>query len=118
MRVLGLTAVIVLAASIAAVGATGSAARKQPQLRVVDLAPVTVKGRGFRARERVRVVAALEEQRRTRTVRASTLGTFTATFETLSAHRCSAGGTVEAIGALGSRGDAKIPRQPECPPPP
>ena len=118
MRIVGLTGALALVASVAAFGAAGSAARQQARLTVADLTPITVSGRGFRARERVRVVATLDEQRRSRMVRASSLGTFKVRFETLYEHPCSAGGTVRATGSLGSLAAAKVPPAPDCPPPP
>jgi hypothetical protein len=118
MRIASLTAALVVLTSIVAVGATASAERQQPRLMLAATAPVTVTGRGFRGRERVRLVATLDEQRRSRVVRASTLGTFTAQFDTLYKHPCSAEGTVRATGSLGSLAGTKIPPGPDCPPPP
>jgi hypothetical protein len=103
-----------------AVGGPGpaDAKRPHPHLRVAASAPVKVSGTYFRARERVKIVVVLEEQQSSRFVRASRLGSFTTAFATVYVHPCSSGGTVTAIGSLGSRAAAKIPPQPECPPPP
>jgi hypothetical protein len=80
-------------------------------LRVADLTPFSVRGSGFRARERVRIVAQVEG-RHVKTVRATATGIFKARFAGVSIPAC-AGYLVRATGGKGSR--AYLRHVPECP---
>jgi hypothetical protein len=84
-------------------------------LRLVDSAPLKLRGRGFVARERVRITVSARG-RTAKRVTASAAGAFLAVFRDVSVDRCS-GLTVVAVGSQGSRASLKLP-QPQCPPPP
>jgi hypothetical protein len=73
-----------------------------PSLRLVDRAPLTVRGANFKARELVRVTASVEEATATRSVRTGPGGGFTVRFLTLGAGRCESLHVV-ARGATGTR---------------
>jgi len=78
-----------------------------------SLHPITLRGRGFHPGERVRVTVHVGQKVAGKTVGASH-GTFTATFGSLSADRCSSAIAV-ARGNEGSRAVVKRPL-PECAP--
>jgi hypothetical protein len=119
MRVLGLTTAAALCTSLAVGGAGAVDAKKPaPRLQVTKLAPLAVRGSFFRVRERVRLTIVNGEQERTRTLRASRMGSFTAAFDTVYVHPCSNDLSVTAVGVLGSRASAKVPPPADCPPPP
>jgi hypothetical protein len=118
MRVLALTTALALFTSLGVSGAAAVHAKKPaPRLQVTKLAPLAVRGSFFRVRERVRLTIVNGEQERTRTLRASRVGSFTASFETVYVHPCANELGVTAVGALGSRASAKLPPA-DCPPPP
>jgi hypothetical protein len=94
---------IVLVALGTACGAAAkdeSGIARTPRLEIVRAAPLTIRGAGFRARERVRVLATAAGVE-TRRVSASAAGTFTVRLS-LEAGRCTAL-VVQAFGAAGSR---------------
>lgn len=97
--------VILAAALVAAAPAAGTA---HPSLSLVRAQPLTVRGTGFLARERVVVRTGQVRL----AVRTSTAGRFVAAFETTD--RCSA---VRVV-AVGASGDQAVLRLPpiECPP--
>jgi hypothetical protein len=78
----GLIAFAVLLAAMAFGVVAPATATQTAKLRVVALRPVTVKGLGFRADERVRVVLSAKV-RHARTVRTTRTGTFVARFDVL-----------------------------------
>lgn len=82
-----------------------SAAAATPSLRVAELAPLEVRGAGFVAREKIRVVLVLHGARYARTVVATAGGRFVARFAR-SLDPC-ADHLVRAIGRLGSRAVAR-----------
>jgi hypothetical protein len=84
-------------------------------LRIVDTSPLTVRGTGWHARERVRVKVAAEATT-TRTVQTTLAGAFTTAFPTVTVQRCGDPVWITAIGASGARATVKLP-VPECPPP-
>jgi hypothetical protein len=95
--------------------ATG-AEQRSPSLRIVAVTPVHVSGRAFKPFERVQLRATSGEITAQRTLRASRLGAFRATFATIEiTDRCSMDLLVRAVGARGSRAAAKLP-QLQCPP--
>jgi hypothetical protein len=101
-----------LAALLALVVAGGSFAQvRQAELRLVDPEPLTVRGTGFKPHEHVRVVY---EARRvwTRSMSASVTGAFTSAFSRVALDVCAAK-QLYAIGSLGSRAEARLPR-PVC----
>ena len=100
-------------------GALSSAASPAPlaraSLRLVDETPVTIAGKGFKARERVTVTAVASGAARKKVVYASASGTFTARFPTLQG-RDVCGLIVRAVGASGSRAVLRLVDR-MCPPP-
>jgi hypothetical protein len=88
-RTVGVLAASSLAAvAFAAVGPSVTSGRPLPTLRIVGLQPLTVAGRGFGAREHVRVTAQAEGATQTVAVTALRGGTFRVTFAGLTASRC------------------------------
>jgi len=107
---------LVVVVALVGVGTSLGAATKAA-LRVTSTSPVRVAGRGFHARERVRVVFSTDSTHRTATVRASVTGSFTAAAgaSTLPFDPCSDTLRVTATGSDGSRAATKLPAR-ECPP--
>jgi hypothetical protein len=84
------------AAAPAATAASGAV----PKLRLVDLTPLTLRGSGFRAQERVRLTLAFRRVRTARTIRSGRAGGFTVRFRTLLAlDPCRGTVVVTAVGA-------------------
>jgi hypothetical protein len=110
-------AVAALVAALAWSGAASGGTSK-PALRLLDRQPVTLRGWGFKERERVRVTV-VANRTFVRTVRTTAAGTFRVTFDGafLSSDRCGNGWTITARGARGDAATLKLP-QPECPPQP
>jgi hypothetical protein len=110
-------AAVVAAAALALPGRRDgdASAARAASMRLVDFTPVTVRGRGFGARERVKVVVSFGAGR-TRWVgraRASRSGRFTATVPAARLSRCS-GFVIRAIGDAGSRAAIRRPQRPAC----
>lgn len=99
-----LTALLLPATSVA----------RAPQLAVTDASPLTVKGVGFAARERIRVVVSLPGSSVHWTTATAT-GGFTVKFSAMTVDSC----TAYVVHAAGLRGDTAIlrVRPPECPQP-
>ena len=93
-----------------AAGGTASA----PALSITSVSPVRVSGHAFRPAERVRVVVTARH-RVTKTVHASSRGSFTVVFASLTADPCSKAYVI-ARGSAGSRAQAKLGVR-GCPPP-
>ena len=109
------TFILIVALFGAAVSA--SAGTRQPSLRLVDNAPLTVQGARFGSSQSVRItVFRAGEIVARRTVRSGSAGGFTASFAAVALHRCDGGGTVTARSATGRFAVAKVP-QVECPMP-
>ena len=89
------------AAAALVLGAAASAATQPPSLRIVHAAPLTVAGKGFAARERVRVVLGKRVVARTVVSRS---GTFTASAPGVAYDRCLGVG----LSVVGSSGDGAI----------
>jgi hypothetical protein len=97
-------------------GAVATAADGKAKLRLLDAAPVTVRGIGFAAGERVSVsVRGLGGMTR-KSVTAGPRGGWTATFRNRAYQPCG-GLIVSALGNRGSRAGLKLPPA-LCPPPP
>jgi hypothetical protein len=97
------------------------AASTRASLSIAQIRPaVTVAGTHFRARERVRVTLTVDSLTRTRFVRASTLGAFTADLGALPAtfDRCTDDFSVLARGRSGDQATVKYVPRGGCPPPP
>jgi hypothetical protein len=100
-----------LAALLVPVSSIGMTA---PRLSVADASPLTVKGAGFAARERVRVSASLPGAT-AHWARTSATGSFTVQFTAMTVDSC----TAYIVRASGLRGDSATlrVRPPECPQP-
>jgi hypothetical protein len=96
----------VLAAFVAA---PGGLARTHPTIDVTRIIPITVKGSGFKAGERVKVVVRSPAVHR-KTVTATRQGSFTAAFRS-AASKCASIHAL-ATGNKGSRASAYVP--PSC----
>jgi hypothetical protein len=108
----GVVALLLATVAAGAVAAPTTAVSTRPALRLAEPSPLTFSGTGFRASERVRVVA-IAGTRATRWVTAGARGRFAVRFRGMSADTCR-GLTAIAIGNLGSRATYK--RAPgECP---
>jgi len=99
--------VVVLATATTALGTDS----RRPELRITDLAPLTVRGANFRPGERVKLLVNAGRPI-TRAVRAGARGRFVVRLGVgLDAGTCSA--SVQAIGAAGSRALVDLAR-PGC----
>ena len=87
---------------------------RTPRLSIADASPLTVKGVGFAARERVRVAVSLPGSTAHWTTATAT-GGFTVKFSAMSVDSCS----VYVVHAAGLHGDTAVlrVRPPECPQP-
>lgn len=107
----------VLIGALLALAASASAGTTKPTLRIVDPAPLTVRGAGFHAEQSVRLK--LSQDGKTlvrRTVRSGLRGGFTASFTAVTLHRCGGDLAITASDASGRLAAAKLPL-PDCPPP-
>ena len=78
----------------------------KPTLRAVDLEPLTVRGIGFKQRERVKLLVSLPAHASTRNVRADVRGRFTVVLPAR-LDRCDSA-VVQARGARGSRATLQL----------
>ena len=98
-------------AAIAALGGVSLAQAGEPsteRVRLVDDAPVTLRGVNFRPLERVRLSVSLGETDVGRVVRAGPAGRFLTVFPKLRYDRCHGALAVKAVGTGGSRTAWKI----------
>jgi hypothetical protein len=102
-----IVAAVAIAVPAGATCPTGSA-----KLRLLDRAPLTLRGAGFKAGERVSVTATASREA-VRRVRALASGGFVVTFTGLTAGRCTLVRAV-AVGNRGSRTVLKILPPPAC----
>ncbi|HEU0246711.1 MAG TPA: hypothetical protein VFR38_06445 [Gaiellaceae bacterium] len=88
-----------------AIGTPGTAADRDTRTRVrlVDPAPLTLRGVDFVPLERVRLTVALEDRTTVRALRAGKRGRFTAVFPAIDFDRCHGSLAVRAVGSRGSR---------------
>ena len=105
--------VAALAIFLAAMFTGRSSTSPGTALHVADVAPFSVRGSGFRAQERVRVVAQVRG-RHVKAVQATATGTFRVRFVGVAVPACT-GYLVRATGNKGSR--AYVRHVPECPAP-
>lgn len=100
--------------------ATSAQARPAaPALRIVKLAPTTVRGSGFQAGERVRVTLSTARAQSVRAGRASPVGNFTVAFPLrIAIEPCHGTLVIVAQGSLGSRAIVRRPCRPGDPLPP
>jgi hypothetical protein len=112
-----LLVVTALAAGLDGAGSpTPGAFAPQPRLTLAGTTPVAVRGAGFHARERVRLVFHQPAGNARRRATAGAHGTFSATFGADVRDRCS-GFWISATGSAGSRTRLIRRAQPECPSP-
>jgi hypothetical protein len=103
------------AASIAG-SSIAAAVPARPSIRIVSMAPLTVRGTHFAARERVRVTFRTSAAAPVVTVRATAAGTFTTAAPAgLTYDRCSTPLFVSAAGTSGDHVVLKVPLR-LCPP--
>jgi hypothetical protein len=90
-------------------------AQRRPALRLVDSAPLTIRGSEFVRGERVRIEVRVGGHVEARAARAGMAGVFVVSFPGATFDRCS-DLFVSAVGATGTRATLKLPR-PHCPVP-
>jgi hypothetical protein len=112
VRGTGLAAALIALVCVGTGAAVG--ARPAAHLRLVDRAPLTVRGTHFRARELVRVTVVADGVTR-RSVRSSRDGSFTVRFAALSVGRCGEV-SAQAVGARGERASLKVLQPQDCAP--
>jgi hypothetical protein len=100
-----LTRALILVSLLVAVVAPLSPAASsspQPTLRMLDKAPLVLRGTGFKRAERVKVSVVTEPVKLVRTTRASRSGTFVVRFDTF-VDACHGARAATAIGMRGSK---------------
>lgn len=108
---------VVLVFALACLSAAAAGAVEPPQkggaaLRLVDKAPLVLRGTGFKPAERVRLTVKAGAQRRVRALIASRTGTFQTTFTQLRVDPCEL--DARAVGAAGTAAAYKLPAR-MCP---
>jgi hypothetical protein len=96
---MGRPCALLIAAALCLALAAPAVAGSRPRLAVVASSPVTVRGTGFIAHERVRVSVRTATRTVVQSARASAAGAFTVRFAAVRLGPCA------TIGATGSRGD-------------
>jgi hypothetical protein len=96
-------------------GEAGGTTASHPRLALDGTRPLSVRGSGFRAHERVRLVLHRPAGARHRRATAGAGGTFSAAFRGVAVDRCS-GFWVSASGSEGSRAKLVRRARPQCPP--
>src|SRR3954447_16975919 len=96
---MGRPCALLTAAALCLVLAAPPIAGARPRLAIVRAAPLTVRGTGFAARERVRVTVRTTTRTVVRSARTNDDGVFTARFAGVGLGGCG------AVGATGSSGD-------------
>jgi hypothetical protein len=100
----GLLVVTVLASTLGVGLVSASAdADRLTRVRMLDAAPLTLRGVGFARDERVSLKVSLGERTTVRKLQANDAGVFTTTFRELRYGRCGGSLTVKATGSRGSR---------------
>jgi hypothetical protein len=97
---MGRLCALLAAAALCVVLAAPAAAGIKPRLALVHASPLTVRGTGFAARERVRVTVRTAARTVVRSARTSGAGAFTVRFAGVRLGPC---GAVAAAGARGDR---------------
>jgi hypothetical protein len=122
MRTLAALTMLIACGATATSISAGSSGK--PYLRVVDRDPLTIQGRAFKSRERVRVIASVPDASQTmtsgsevvrKTVRATVTGSFRVSFSEITVDRCSLV-RVTSVGARGSMAVMKVLPSPMCAP--
>lgn len=78
------------------------------RVRIVDPAPLVLRGVGFENAELVRLTVSLGERTATRKLRASRAGSFTARFDAVRYSRCGPPLEVKAVGSRGNQAAWKL----------
>jgi hypothetical protein len=95
-----------------------AAAQTKPTLRLLAQSPLTVRGVGFHAKEKVRVTVAVSSVKRVRVVRTTAAGAFTVEISNVTPYDpCNDTLRVNAAGAIGDTAVLKLPQR-ACPPSP
>jgi hypothetical protein len=93
---------VALSALVVGVG-LGSGALQNAKVRLVDAAPVTLRGVDFAPSEGVKLTVTLGERKTKRSVRTTPAGAFTTTFPSFRYNRCNGSLEVRAVGSKGTR---------------
>ncbi len=93
---------VVASALIVGIACSNASVSKQTKVRILDTAPLTLRGVGFARDERVGLKVSLGEQVAVRKLRASDAGAFTASFREMRYGRCGPSLVVKAVGSRGS----------------
>lgn len=102
-------AALAVVAAVLAAPAAQAAATRAPAVRLTAVAPVTIRGTGFAALERVSVALTRNGRTTLRRTRASRRGTFTVRFGLLALEPCRGTIVVRATGFCGSRAALRRP---------
>jgi hypothetical protein len=108
MRTLSFMLVSLAVALVAPLSPAASSS-PQPTLRMLDKAPLRLKGTGFKRAERVKVSVVTEPVKLIRTTRASRSGTFVVRFDTI-VDACHGARAATAIGMRGSKATIVLAR--------
>jgi hypothetical protein len=100
---------------LALVAVSPAVGQTRPTLRILDLTPLTLAGRGFKSQETVKLVATQADVTRTRKVRATTGGSFRTAFAGFSVNRCRGDLVLRAVGGRGSRVTIRLLQPLSCP---
>jgi hypothetical protein len=93
---------VAVSALVVGVG-LGSGAQENAKVRLLDTAPVTLRGVGFAPSEGVKLTVVLGERKTKRGLRATPAGAFTTAFPSFRYTRCSGSLEVLAVGSKGTR---------------
>jgi hypothetical protein len=107
-RLVILTSVVVSFALVVGLACADARTDARARVRMLDPAPLTLRGLGFADEERVRLTVSLGERSVLRKLRASETGSFTTRFDTMRYGRCGPPLEVEAAGSGGSRVSWKL----------
>jgi hypothetical protein len=111
-------AILACLLAVAASAAAVQAAAARPTLRLVQKAPLTLRGSGFHAGERIRLTFAFDGPKHTRSTRASRTGVFTVELPTVVVFDpCNTSLVATAVGTGGDTATLKYPQR-ACPPAP
>jgi hypothetical protein len=91
-------------------GGSAASVAAQPSIRPASIDPLRVRGVHFETHERVRVIAVVGAERRSRTTNANDAGGFIVDLgRTYQSDRCNSSLFVRAVGSSGSRATFKLP---------
>ena len=104
---------LLIGAAIASMLVPAAGARTHATLRIADFAPLSVAGAGFRSHESVKVTATMNGRTWSKTLSATTQGTFVASWRSLRFDPCATPAVVSAHGVQTGTVIAKF-MAPEC----